>query len=62
MKCPLLSNLVTYGNSKEKILLYPTWPCTMSQINEECVVKGPRAAVEGLSLKVGGVLGVTASG
>lgn len=34
----------------------------MSQLNEECVVNGPRAAVEGLSLKVGGVLGVTASG
>ena len=34
----------------------------MVQIKEECMVKGPKAAIEGLSLKAGGLLGATASG
>ena len=55
-------SIVPHGNSKEKIPFYPTWPSTMSQIKEESLVKGPKAAVEGLSQKVGGLLGASASG
>ena len=57
-----IPSIAPHGNSKEKIPFYPTWPSTMSQIKEESLVKGPKAAVEGLSLKVGGLLGATASG
>ena len=54
-----IPSITAHGNSKEVIPFYLTWPSTMSQIKEEILMKGPRAAVKGLSLKVGRLLGVT---
>ena len=52
----------SHGNTKKITPFHPTWSSTKQGIKEECIMKGPKSVVAGLSAEVGGMLRASAPG
>ena len=48
--------IVSHGNLKDKRPYYPTWPSTRELIKTHCKTYGPKATIEHVSQKVGGIM------
>ena len=60
MTAGFIPKILAHGNSKTD---KPTWPSTLQQIKEECVVgTGPKSIVHAISSRVGGIEGAEAPG